>query len=393
MWHRIASARLRELARSFPCVCILGARQVGKTTLAKGVFPAAVYFDMERPSDFDRLQADPEFHLSQAKSPVILDEAQRLPSLFPVLRGLIDRHRRLRGRFLLLGSVQPGLVRGVSESLAGRVGFLDLDPMTLPEVGRGPPAVSLDDLWLRGGFPEPLRRRRNVRFWDDWMSAYVRTFIERDLPGLGLGAQGPVLRRLWGMLCHAHGGIWNASEYGASLGINYHTVNRYVDILEGAFLVRRLPPFFRNLGKRLVKSPKVYIRDSGLLHWFLGIRDRRVLLEHPKCGASWEGFVIEELIRREKLRHPSSRFYFWRTATGQEVDLLIERAGRLSPIEIKLGLRVDARAVHRLQACMADLGASRAWIVTRAGKACELARGVETIPVQRLAAQGKDMLA
>ena len=296
---------LRLLGR-FPAVTVLGPRQCGKTTFIRQALPEWTYLDLERPSDVAPLAADPEARLEQLGERVILDEAQRLPELFPILRGLIDRRRRGRGRFVLLGSASPSLVRGISETLAGRTAFLDLPPFRWDEVRRRRTKGGFSALWFRGGFPDAFLEANDGRR-HDWFEAYTRAFIERDLPGLGIAVSASQMRKLWTMLAHASGGLWNASHLAAALGTSYHTVNRYVDILEQAFLVRKLPPFFANVGKRLVKSPKLYFRDTGLLHYFLGIRSAGVLDTHPARGASFEAFLIDQLISA-----------YWRVAPGSQ---------------------------------------------------------------------------
>jgi hypothetical protein len=381
MVPRLGRLRLRSLLRHFPAAAVMGPRQCGKTTLVRTLFPKAEFFDLERPSDLQRLEADPEYILRHARPPVILDEAQRLPALFPLLRALIDERRAERGRFLLLGSAHPSLARGISESLAGRIGFLDLDPFAYAEVaGAG---VTLADLWVRGGFPDaclnPHRRARR-----DWADAYVRTFFERDLAGLSIDVSLAQMRRFWYMLAAANGSVWNASEFGRSLGLSYHTISRYADILEQAFLLRRLPPYFLNIGKRLVKSPKVYLTDTGLLHAFLGIETMRQLDVSPQRGRSWEGFIVEQIIRREKLAHPGIRFYFWRTATGQEIDLLVERPNELIGAEIKIGARVESSDWKALRSAMSDLGLARAYVVNQADAPYSPFAGVTVIPAARL---------
>ncbi|HWP57034.1 MAG TPA: ATP-binding protein, partial [Candidatus Acidoferrales bacterium] len=285
---------LHGFLRRFPCVTVLGPRQCGKTTFIRAALPAWTYLDLERPSDSTPLAADPEARLNQMGDNVIFDEAQRVPELFPVLRGVIDRRRGRKGRFVLLGSASPSLVRQISESLAGRTAFVDLAPFRWSEV-RGQRRDGLQALWFRGGFPEAFLQRDD-RARRDWWDSYTRTFIERDLPALGIDVSASQMRRLWAMLAHCNGGVWNASQLAASLAVSYHTVNRYVDILEQTFLIRKLPPYFANIGKRLVKSPKLYFRDSGLLHFFLGIHSPSILDTHPARGMSWEAFIIDQLM-------------------------------------------------------------------------------------------------
>jgi len=281
MWDRLAAVRLRRLWRQFPAVLILGARQVGKTTLARQTFPRLPYVDLEEPRSRERFQDDPAFQLERyATTPVILDEAQAVPELFAALRGAIDRQAQKPGRFLLLGSAQPSLIRGVSESLAGRVGVLDLDPLTTAEARSGTPRRAWPALWLRGGFPAALRGD-----FRDWWEGYLRTYVERDLPQLGVGADPLLLRRLLTMLAHAQGGLLNASALGQSLGVSYHTVQRYLDVLEQTFLVRRLAPYHRNVRKRLVKAPKVYLRDTGLLHHLLNLPSADDVASHLRGPA------------------------------------------------------------------------------------------------------------
>lgn len=378
---RLAAHRLQSLLRRFPAVAVLGARQCGKTTLVRRLFPTAELLDLERPSDVQRLEADPEFTLRSLKPPVILDEAHRMPELFPVLRALIDERRAAKGRFVLLGSAHPGLVRTISETLAGRIAFLDLAPFCYLELAHT--KVGLNDLWLRGGLPEPCLypSRRSRR---DWMDAYIRTFLERDLAGAGLDVSAPQVRRLWTMLAYAHGTLWNASDFARSLGISYHTVNRYADILEHGFLLRRLPPYFANPNKRLVRSPKIYLTDSGLVHAFLGIDSRRQLDVFPQRGASWEGFIVEQIIRRERLQHPESQFYFWRTATGLEIDLVIERGGERIGVEIKVGSHVSSADWRTLRESIDELRLTRAWLVNQADSRYAPMPGLEVIPATEL---------
>jgi predicted AAA+ superfamily ATPase len=373
MWSRLAQDRLVSLAGQFPGVLVLGARQVGKTTLARATFPDLPYSDLEEPGTRARFEEDPVFQIEHRAQPgLILDEAQSVPGIFPALRGIIDRDRSRNGRFVLLGSAQPSLVRQVSESLAGRMGILDLDPLTALEAGTGPLALPPERVWLHGGFPDALRYS-----FREWWEAYLRTYVERDLPHLGLSADPLVLRRLLGMLAHSQGGILNLSQLGGALSVSYHTVRRYVDILERTFLVRRLPPFFKNVGKRLTRSPKLYLRDTGLLHHLLNIGSADDLDRHPVRGTSWETFVMEDLIRRERLRSPSSQFYFWRTAAGAEIDLVLDRGSTLHAIEIKTGGTGRVRGTKRIEQSSDDIGAERAWVIDQAAGVEALSSRVE----------------
>ena len=372
MFDRLADDALRAAASMFPVVVMLGARQVGKTTLARTAFPSYRYVDLEDPRTAERFRRDARFELdAAADGGVILDEAQAEPSVFAALRGAVDARRADRGRFVVLGSAQPALVRGVSESLAGRAAVVELDPLTVGETMTADRSdnpdepVAPDDawrrLWLQGGFPDAFRG--DFRAWWD---AYLRMVLERDLPQYGLTADPVFMRRLLTMLAHQHGGLLNASSLGSSLGVSHHTVVRHIDVLESIYLVRRLAPYFRNVGKRLTKSPKVYLRDTGLLHHLLNISTLEQLHDHPSRGASWEGFVLEDVIRRERVAHPTSQPFFWRTAAGAEVDLVLDRGDRRAVVEVKPGRGDDARAVRTLREAMPDIDAGRAWIVDQA---------------------------
>jgi predicted AAA+ superfamily ATPase len=373
MYRRSATARLRTLWKQFPAVLVLGARQVGKTTLARQAFPRVPYVDLEEPATRQLFLDDPSFQLERrASKPLILDEAQAVPAVFAALRGLIDRSPRANGRFLLLGSAQPSLVRQVSESLAGRIGVLDLDPLTVSEVAKGRERRSWEEVWLRGGFPRALRQD-----FREWWESYLRTYLERDLPQLGVGADPLLLRRLLTMLAHAQGGLFKASAIGDSLGVSYHTVQRYVDVLEQTFLLRRLTPYFRNVGKRLVKAPKVYLRDTGLIHHLLNLSTIEMLEDHPVRGASFETFVIEDLLRRERLRHPYTQAHFWRTAAGGEVDLVLDRGSERILVEVKSGRGDKPRVVRNLTQAMADVRVGRAWIVDQAEGVDPVRPGIE----------------
>lgn len=321
---------------------------------------------------------------------MIFDGAQSVPALFSVLRGAIDRRRSRHGRFLLLGSASPRLVRGISESLAGRTGFLDLPPFRWDEVreGRG---RALSDLWFRGGYPQAFLMRSDAAR-REWLDAYTRSFIERDLPALGVDVSHAQMRRLWTMLAHVNGGLRNASRIAASMGVSYHTVDRYVDILEQTFLIRKLPPFFANIRKRLVKSPKVYFRDTGLLHAFLGIDTRRALDTHPARGLSWEAFVIDQLISALQRVRPASRAFSWRTAQGHEVDLLIDHGTRQVPFEIKLQSAPTLDDARGVLACMEHLALPHGYVVHPGRERYSLGQRVTALPAEPLLADPEALL-
>ena len=339
MFQRLATATVSELARRFPAVVILGARQVGKTTLARQAFPTLPYLDCEDPATEAAMREDARFLLAaREKGGLIVDEAQSVPGVFAALRGLIDDARSRRGRFIVLGSSQPALVRGAAESLAGRAAAVELGPLTASEAATDESPSDWRALWLKGGFPDALAGE-----FREWWEAYLRLFHERDLPGYGVPADPVFVRRLLTMLAHSQGGPLNASRLGASLGVSYHTVQRYLSVLEQTFLIRPLQPYFRNVGKRLVKAPKIYLRDTGLLHHLLNISTHDELASHPIRGMSWETFVIEDVLRREHLAHPESQAFYWRTAAGAEIDLLIERGNRRIALEVKTA-RGDTRA-------------------------------------------------
>ncbi|MFN0060601.1 MAG: ATP-binding protein [Planctomycetota bacterium] len=374
MLERLATPRLLALWKKFPAVLILGARQVGKTTLAQMVFPKAAYCDLEEPQLRQLFLDDPTFQIEQRQRTegLILDEAQFVPDCFASLRGIIDRDRKRNGRFLILGSSHPALIQHVAESLAGRVAMLDLDPLAVREIGGADPGVRLPELWLRGGFPDAFAGE-----FREWWEAYVRTYVERDLPQLGLNADPILLRRVLTMIAHCQAGLQNLSQLGKSLGVSYHTVERYVSLLEHSFLVRRLPPYHRNIGKRLVKAPKIYLRDTGLLHHLLNISTLDELENHPIRGASWETFVSEDLMRRERLAFPQSQFYFWRTATGDEIDLVIERGDQRFAFEMKAGSGKKSDFAAKLANAVKDTDSVAGWILDGTREATPLLPNVE----------------
>ncbi len=335
MITRTVNTALESKLSHFSSVGLLGARQIGKTTLALEISKdrQSVYLDLENPSDLAKLEDPLSYFKLHADKLIILDEVQRKPELFPILRGVIDENRRQgrkAGQFLILGSASVDLLRQSSESLAGRIIYLQMNPINALEYPK-----SIDKLWIRGGFPESLLSPNDVASMD-WRLAFITTYLERDIPMFGYRLPSETLRRLWTMLAHHQGALFNASQLGASLGISNQSVTRYVDLLSDLFLIRILRPWFVNVGKRLTKSPKVYVRDSGVLHSLLGIHTMETLLGHPVVGGSWEGFVIDNLLSVMPL---GSEAYFYRTTRGAEIDLLIRHIdGRVFAIEIKKSL-------------------------------------------------------
>lgn len=384
---RTAYARLLTgKLRRFTALVLLGPRQCGKSTLARSLHvpPSGrrLIFDLERPSDLARLQSAPEEDLGEAQRRpglIVIDEIQREPGLFPLLRTLFDDPRR-RARYLLLGSASPSVIQGASESLAGRVGFLDLTPFLAAEVANTP--ALLRKLWLRGGFPRSFLARSDGASLE-WREAYLRTLLERDLPALRPGLPVATLTRLLSMLAHLHGGLLNESELAGGLGVTAPTVGRYVDVLEGLFAVRRLPPYFANVGKRLTKAPRVYLRDPGVLHALLGISHSEALMGHPKVGASWEGFVIEQVLGALGQAGVTPRAFFWRTHGGAEVDLILEIGTRLVPLEVKLS---GSPSVSRgLREAMKDLACRSGFVLHGGSDSFPLGHGVRALPAGLLA--------
>ena len=346
------ASRLARALRGSPVVALIGPRQCGKTTLARELAAArrSVYFDLENPLDLERL-SQPMLALSDLDCLVVIDEIQRRPDLFPVLRVLADQGRARR-RFLILGSASPELLHQGSESLAGRMAFVEMAGFDLGEVG----IEQQRRLWWRGGFPRSFLARGDAAS-NRWRRDFIRTFLERDLLQMGIRVPAPVMRRLWMMLAHYHGQTWNASEIARALGESHNTVKRHLDGLSGALVVRQLQPWYENLGKRQVKAPKVYVRDPGLLHALLGIDSASALRAHPKVGASWEGFVLEELIGLAGERDA----YYWRTQAGAELDLLLVSRGRRIGVEVKYA---DAPAMTRsMHACIESLKLDRLYVV------------------------------
>ncbi|MCC6766816.1 MAG: ATP-binding protein [Deltaproteobacteria bacterium] len=354
---RRSSLRLvRRRLGEFPAVALLGARQSGKTTLARAI--GGHYFDLERPADRTRLDLSWDKLVSGSKL-VILDEAQEWPEVFPRLRGAIDERRRAMGRFLLLGSVSPALMTQVSESLAGRLALVELTPFHLGEVG----ADKADRLWRLGGYPDAGVLGRST--YPAWHESYLRLLASRDLPNWGLPSKPALTERLFRMTAAVHGGTLNASALGQSLGLSYHTVRSYLDHLEGAYLVRLLPPLEANLKKRLVKAPKLYWRDSGLLHALLGFANDGDLPSQPWVGASFEGWVIEQILAARQARGESLSAHFFRAHDGLEVDLVIDADGMRELIEIKLTSAPSPAHMTALAKVAALIGARRQVLISR----------------------------
>ncbi len=355
-------------------VVLLGPRQCGKTTLARRFVPfdSLNYFDLEDPSGLARL-SEPITALQHLKGIIVIDEIQRRPELFPVLRVLADRHP-LPARFLILGSASPSLLRQSSESLAGRQETISIGGLTLGDVG-----IKRHDMhWLRGGLPLSFLAKNETDSLA-WRRNFIQTFLERDIPQFGIGTPVPTLLRFWSMLAHYSGQIWNAAEPARSIGISEPSVRRYLDILEGVFIVRQLKPWHENLKKRQVKSPKIYFRDSGLLHQILGIRTMKDLLLHPKCGASWEGYIIEEVIARTE---PDEAF-FWATHAGAELDLLLLKGNKRIGVEIK---RSDAPVLTpSMRTAMSDLGLNKLFVIYPGTKRYSLGRNMDVLPITGLA--------
>ncbi|MXY05466.1 MAG: ATP-binding protein [Gammaproteobacteria bacterium] len=364
--------------QSFPAVAILGPRQIGKTTLAQQVARKAAgpvhWLDLENPADLNRLIDDPLLVLDELRGLVVIDEVQRRPDLFPILRVLADRRPR-PARFLILGSASPDMIRQSSESLAGRINYHELGGLGLKEVGYH----RLNRRWLRGGFPQAWLARSNEAA-SLWIESFVRTFLERDLPELGLRVPSAALRRFWTMLAHWHGQVWKASEFARSFGVADTTVRRYLDILTGALVVRQLQPWHENIAKRQVKSPKLYLRDSGVLHALLGIGDMHALNAHPKCGASWEGLVLESVI--EQLGLSNEQAFFWAVHTGAELDLLVPR-GR-HPVGIEIKRTVAPKVTRSMRTAIDDLNLHEVVVIHAGRESYRLAAKVRAVAASRL---------
>jgi predicted AAA+ superfamily ATPase len=367
------TALVRAALKRSRIVALLGPRQSGKTTLARHFVPpdSLNYFDLEDPLGVARL-SEPDTALRPLRGLVVIDEVQRRPDLFPFLRVLADR-KPLPARFLILGSASPDLLKQSSESLAGRLETIPLEGLRLADLG----AQAQARHWLRGGFPLSWTARTEANSFT-WRRQFLQTFLERDIPALGVTIPAVTLRRFWNMVAHYHGQTWNAAELARALAVNEVTVRRYLDLMTGVFMVRQLPPWFENLGKRQVKAPKIYVRDTGLLHALLGIANQRDLEHHPKVGASWEGYAVEEIL---KALRPDEA-YFWATHQGAELDLLLFKRGRRIGIECK---RTDAPVITpSMRIALADLKLDELQVVYPGHKRYALAKDVEVVPLSEL---------
>lgn len=376
MFERQLRPEVEDLLSQFPAVALLGPRQVGKTTLARDIGDAtnALYLDLENPGDLAKLTEPADYLTRHEDRLVILDEIHRLPEVFPVLRSLIDEGRRAgkkSGRFLLLGSASLDLLKQSSESLAGRLATVELSGLTVAEVG----AAKTGDLWLRGGFPDSLLAGTDDRS-ARWRESFLRSYLERDIPQLGPRIPAETLRRFWTMLAHEQGGPLNAAQLARSLAVSGKTLASYVDLFVDLFLVRRLEPWHANLSKRLVKSPKIYLRDSGLLHQLLGIRDMEGLHGHPRMGASWEGFVIENILAQLP---QGVRASFFRSLVGAEIDLLLELPGHQRPWAVEIKRGKSPRLERGFHHAREDVNPERCLVVCGADEPFSMGNGIEAV--------------
>jgi len=369
--------RVRGLLDRFPVVGIIGARQVGKTTLARQLADrethAVTFFDLEDPGDLARL-ADPMLALKDLENLVVIDEIQRAPELFSVLRVLADRPHN-PARFLILGSASPQMLRQSSESLAGRIAYFELEGFSLEEVG----VENLERMWIRGGFPRSFLAGSD-RESLEWRLEFVRTFLERDLPQLGITVSATTLRRFWTMLAHSHGQVWNASTYARSFGLADTTVRRYLDILTSTFVARQLQPWYANTRKRQVKSPKIYLTDSGMLHALLNLRNREEVEAHPQVGASWEGFAVKTVQQRLGARPDES--FFWATHAGAEIDLVVVRGGRRLGFECKRS--VAPKTTRSMHSALVDVGLDSIDVIHAGDATFPLAESIRALPLSRV---------
>jgi predicted AAA+ superfamily ATPase len=372
---RLATHRIREALRAYPVVALLGPRQCGKSTLAKKILSGlsrVVYLDLERPSDRAKIQ-DPEGYFeTNSGSLICLDEVQRAPEIFPVLRSISDS-RGKPGQFLVLGSASRDLLRQSSETLAGRIAYLEMTPFLIPEVPEGD--TSMRKLWVRGGFPKSFQAASDAESFE-WRLNFIRTFLERDVPMLAPGISAHSIERLWSMCAHWHGQSLNYSGLSQALGVSDNTVRNWLDLLAGAFAVRLLPPFSGNLKKRLVKAPKLYIRDPGILHALLSVESMEELHGHPVYGASWEGFALENILANLR---PGVNPSFYRDSNGSEIDLILEKGQKRLAVEFKAGTVPEMTRTSRQ--ALEGLGNPTAIVISRAKESFPIAKDIHAMPL------------
>lgn len=374
--NRIVTEKITRKLKTTPVTALLGPRQCGKSTLAKAIISEiknAIYLDLERTSDLNKLQDPERFFRFNADKLICLDEIQRMPEIFPLLRAVVDEDNR-NGRFMVLGSSSPDLLKQTSESLAGRISFIELTPFLGKEIEDNYCTGKLEELWLRGGFPRSFLAPDGKESFE-WRLDFIRTFLERDIPQFGFNIPARRLERFWTMCAHLQGQLLNASKLGESLGVSHHTVRSYMDILEQTFVLRVLKPFEANLKKRLIKSPKVYIRDTGLLHTLLGLETHNDLLGHPVYGGSWESFAIENILSLL----PDWKSSFFRTSSGNEIDLILEKGSRRIAVECKASI---APSVGKgFWSALGDLGNPAAWIIAPVKDVYPIKKNVMVSPI------------
>jgi predicted AAA+ superfamily ATPase len=371
--RNILISHIKEAISKYPVTAILGPRQCGKTTISKLISknqPIKI-FDLEDPADLVSLTASPKITLESLKGLIIIDEIQRMPELFPILRVLADR--QVKGvRYLILGSASPALIKGASESLAGRISFIDMSGFNLEEVG----IKNWQQLWFRGGFPRSYLAKNNIESMK-WRNNFIRTFLERDIPQFGINIPAITLRRFWTMVAHYHGQLWSSAEFARSIGSSEPTAKKYLDILTDAYVIRQLQPWFANISKRQVKSPRIFIRDSGIFHALLSLKNNQIL-SHPKLGASWEGFIVEQIISLLDSRD----YYFWATHSGAEIDLLVFLEDKAYGFEIKY---TDAPSLTKsMKIAFEDLNLSKLFIIYPGNKSYSLNKNTIAIPISEL---------
>ncbi|PKN10311.1 MAG: hypothetical protein CVU72_01605 [Deltaproteobacteria bacterium HGW-Deltaproteobacteria-7] len=365
---------LNKLVKSNPVVAILGPRQCGKTTLSRQYSSQwsskTTFFDLENPRDAGRLE-QPLLALENASGLIVIDEIQRVPDLFPILRVLADRNRK--AKYLILGSASRDLIRQSSETLAGRISYMEMSGFSSHLVGPS----KAEKLWVRGAFPRSFLAANDDASYQ-WRQDFIATFLERDIPQLGINIPAKSLGRFWKMLAHYHGQVFNASEIGRSLGVSDHTAQRYLDLLSGTFMIRQLRPWYSNTKKRIIKRPKIYFRDSGILHALFALENKNDVLSHPKLGASWEGFALEEAVKSAQLKE--DEVFFWGVHAAAEIDLIFQKKGRLYGIEVKYAQAPNI--TQSMRSAIAELSLGHLWIIYPGKESYPLDRNVTVISLQ-----------